>query len=296
MRTKLTLFVLIFVAAALSGDAQDRGKRNRSTSIDNGNRQVTACGDIRISYDRRPAITEETTMTIPSSQVSTLQARSSNSGIYVHGWDRNEYSVTTCKAIPEDVSRDTLGLITTTNSNGLISVNGPSDREWMANLIISVPRITKLDMQTSNGPLQLRDMAGEIRLNAANGPVHLSNVGGSVQVTTANGPIHVEGSSGDHRISATNGPVHIALSGSSWDGPGFEATTRNGPLTLSVPPSYNSGIRIEAPERSPVSCRASVCSQASRSLNAGGIIRIGNGDPRVRLSTQNGPLSIQDAR
>jgi DUF4097 and DUF4098 domain-containing protein YvlB len=294
MKTKLVIFLVLALAAAAS--AQDRRSRNRSTSVNTNGSRVSDCGDIRVSYDRRPAITEETTMTIPASQVSSLQARTSNSGIYVSGWDRNEYSVKTCKAIPDDGSRDTLGMITTTHSKGSISVNGPQDREWMANLIITVPRLANLEMGTSNGPLQARDLAGQIRLSTSNGPIRLSNVGGSVAVTAANGPVHVEGASGDQRVSSTNGPIHIALSGSSWDGPGFEVSAQNGPVTLAIPASYGSGVHIETSDRSPVSCRASVCAQATRSLSARSVIRIGSGDPRVRLSTVNGPLSIQDAR
>jgi hypothetical protein len=295
MKTKLTLFlVFAFLATAY---AQDRQNRNRSTSVNtNRDREVTNCSDIRITFNRRPAITDETSTTIPASQVSTLQTSASNNGIYVTGWDRNEYSIKTCKAIPDDGSRDTLGMITTTYSNGMISVSGPQDREWMANLILLVPRIANMDLRAANGPLQLRDLAGQIRVSTSNGPIQLKNVGGSVQVTASNGPIHVEGSSGDHRISATNGPVHIALSGRQWDGPGFEATAQNGPVTLAIPPSYGSGIRIQTPGRSPVSCSASVCGQATRSLDSPSVIRIGDGDPRVRLSTVNGPLSIQDAR
>ena len=295
MKTKLTLFLVLALLA--TAYAQDRRNRNRSTSMNtNGDRQVDSCGDIRITYDRRPAITEETTMTLAPSQVSTLQARSSNSGIYISGWDSNDYSVTTCKAIPDDVSRDTLALITTSHSNGAIAVNGPADREWMANLIIKVPRIANLNLSTANGPLQVRDLAGQIRLSAANGPVDLRNVGGSVEVTSSNGPIHVEGASGDQRVTATNGPVHVELSGSRWEGPGFDVSARNGPVTIAIPASYGSGVRIETPERSPVSCRASVCAQATRTVSTPSVIRIGDGDPRVRLSAVNGPLSIQDAR
>jgi len=298
MKTKLTLLLTMVLVLSLPGFSQipDRRGRNRSasTSVD-GDRNVTNCGDIRVTYDRRPAITEESEMTIPASQVSTLQARASNNGIYVSGWDRNEYSVKTCKAAPPD-SASALRDITTTHVNGRISVDGPSDREWMANLIIMAPRLSVLDLSTANGPLHLRDLAGNIRLSASNGPVHLENVGGSVQATTANGPIHVEGASGDHRLSATNGPIHVALSGSRWDGPGLEATTQNGPLTVAVPDAYGSGIRIQASDHSPIRCTAAACSQATRTLSSPSLIRIGSGDPVVRFSTVNGPVSIQPAK
>ncbi|PYS47852.1 MAG: hypothetical protein DMG13_26805, partial [Acidobacteria bacterium] len=193
-----------------------------------------------MTYDRRPAITEETAMTLPASQVSALRAQTSNSGIYLTGWDRNEYSVKTCKAVPDDDPNavGTLREITTSYANDRLSVNGPNDRKWVANLIIMAPRLSPLDIQTTNGPLQLRDLAGNIHVSASNGPIGLDNVGGSVQATTANGPISIKGASGDHRLTATNGPIHVGLSGSRWDGPGLEVSTKNGPLSVSIPNNY----------------------------------------------------------
>src|SRR6266581_3050677 len=72
-----------------------------------------------------------------------------------------------------------------------------------------------------------------------------------------------------------------------WDGPGLEASTRNGLLTLTIPDGYGSGTGIQTSDRSPVNGKAPVCAGATRSP---GIIRIGNGDPIERLSTVNVPL------
>src|SRR5262249_34628216 len=258
MKTKLsaalTLFALIGLASAMGAQ---RFRTGRSTSTEtNDDRPITSCGDIRVTYNRRPALTAEAEMTLDSSQVANLRLENAKGGMYVNGWDRNEYSIRTCKAVPDDDpnAADTLGEITTTNTNGQLSVNGPSGREWVANLIIMVPRLSKMDLQTQNSPMQLRDLAGNIRLSATNGPVSLRNVGGVVETTTTNGPISLIGASGDHRVRANNGPVHVTLSGSRWDGPGLEVTTENGPLSLSVPDTYGSGIRIQASEHSPVSC------------------------------------------
>src|SRR5262245_483981 len=237
-------------------------------------------------------------MTLTASQISNLRIQMAKGGIYVNGWDRNEYSVKTCKAAPDDDPNvaGTLREIGTSNSNGQLTVNGPSGREWVANLIIMAPRLTRMDLETRNAPLQLRDLAGNIHLTATNGPISLHNVGGVVDSTTTNGPISVTGASGDHRVTATNGPVHIGLSGGRWDGPGLEVSTRNGPLSLSIPDEYASPISIQASDHSPVRCTARACAAATRTLGSPSTIRIGNGDPIVRLSTENGPLSIQASK
>jgi len=295
MKTKTTLLQSLVVVACMTAVISAQNRRGeRSFSIDgNGDRPVTSCGDLRVTYNRQPAQTAESELSLPSG--STLRTNMNNGGIFITGWDRNEFSVKTCKAVPADDPNATSSLsqIVTTNSNGTIAVTGPQDGDWSVNLIVRAPRLSNMDIQTRNGPMSLRDLAGVIHLNAANGPISLNNIGGVVETSTTNGPIALKGASGDHRLSAANGPISVELSGNRWDGPGLQVTTKNGPLAVSIPDGYNSGIAIQTSPRTPVSCRASVCAGTSRTLSDGGIMRIGNGDPVVRLSTSNGPLAIQ---
>jgi Toastrack DUF4097 len=300
MKTKnillLSLIALLGISSLIA--AQNRRAGQGFSSSVNGDQAVTKCDDIRVTYSRQPAITEEVEMALPASQVSTLRTRMSNGGVYINGWDRNEFSVKTCKATAADDSNPTATLraITTTNNGGDIAISGPSDHEWTANLIIMAPRLSRMDIETRNGPLQMRNLAGVLHLTAANGPISLNNVGGVVETITTNGPIALRNASGDQRLSATNGPVHVELSGSRWDGPGLQVSTKNGPLSLSLPDGYSSGIAIETSQRAPVSCTAPACSGATRSIGSPSVIRLGNGEPIVRLSTANGPLSIQTPR
>ena len=122
--------IIAVIALPLMTDAQTRRSgRSSSISVDG---LVRDCGDIRVTYARRPAITEQTEMTLSPSQVSTLRAQVDNSGIYLNGWDRNEYSVKTCKAVPDDDPNPTVTLraITTSNANGQLSVQGPNNSTY----------------------------------------------------------------------------------------------------------------------------------------------------------------------
>ena len=299
MRTKMVFFQALILLACVSAAIYGQNRRtNRSTNVNvNGDGPVTDCRDIRVTYDRQPAIAEESEMSLQASQVATLRTQMGNGGVYINGWGRNEYSIKTCKAVPDDSNATgTLREINTVNNGGSLTVNGPNDREWTVNLIIMAPRLAKLDIESRNGPLQVRELAGVIHLSATNGPIGLHNVGGSVEATTTNGPISLRGGSGDQRVSAVNGPVSIELSGSRWDGPGLEVSSRNGPLSIGIPDGYSSGIAVQTSDRSPVNCKASVCANATRTLNSPSTIRFGSGDPIVRVSTANGPLSIQSAK
>jgi len=295
--TLLTAITLIAMASSFVVTAQNRRGDGASVSID-GDGSITRCGDLNVKFGRRPAITEESETPLAASQVSTLRARMSKGGVFVNGWDRNEYSVKTCKAVADDDPNPTSTFrdIVTTTNGGQLGVSGPADRDWTANLIVMVPRLSMMEIETSNGPLSLRDLAGNIRVNAGNGPISLKNVGGIVEATTVNGPIAISGASGDQRVSATNGPVSIQLSGSRWDGPGLQVTTKNGPLSIGVPDAYGSGIVIQISDRSPISCSVPACRGVNRTLGSPSTIRLGTGDPVVRVTSGNGPLSVQQAK
>src|SRR5204863_984093 len=101
---------------------------------------------------------------------------------------------------------------------------------------------------------------------------------------------------GDQRWTAVNGPIHIVLTGNRWDGPGLEVSTKNGPLSVSIPNGYGSAISMQTADRAPVSCKAPACTGAITTGGSPGTIRIGNGEPIVRLATSHGPVSIQPAR
>ena len=299
MKTRIVPSLSLAVVLALCSTIGAQGRRTGPSAGMNTEQTgpVTECSDIHVTYDRKPAITEESQMSLSSSQVSTLRVQLSKGGVYVNGWDRNEYSVKTCKAVQDDGNATSTlrDIVTSTNGNGQLTVNGPASGGWTASLIIMVPRLSAMDIETTNGPLQARELAGNIKLSASNGPIGMQNVGGAVTVTSNNGPISLAGGSGDQRVTANNGPINIQLSGSRWDGPGLEVSTRNGPLSISVPDAYGSGIAIQTSDRSPLNCTVAACAGATSTPSSPGVIRIGNGDPIIRVSTSRGPLSIQAA-
>jgi hypothetical protein len=297
MKTSI-LSVAAAVAVIATSFTIDAQNSRRSVNINTGrDRPVTDCGDIQVTYDRRPAITDSSEMTIPAAQVMTLRTRLRNGGMFVSGWDRNEFSIKTCKAVPDDQNATARlrEISMTTSGNGDLTVAGPADGEWMASLIVMAPRLSRMDLDTSNGPLHLRELAGVLRLRATNGPVQLQGVGGVIETNATNGPISIAGASGDLRVSATNGPVNIELSGSRWDGPGLDIAASNGPVSLGLPDGYGSSIQVRTSDRAPLNCTAAACAGAVRTGDSG-MFRIGNGEPVVRLSATNGPLRIQRAR
>jgi DUF4097 and DUF4098 domain-containing protein YvlB len=135
---------------------------------------------------------------------------------------------------------------------------------------------------------------GKITTRATNGPISLKECSGEADISAQNGPISFSGNSGKLRLHTQNGPITVSL-GSNWDGSELVADAVNGPLTLRVPSGFHSSFLVESNGHSPVSCHASICSDARKTWDdEHRRIEYGSGSPVIRLSTENGPISVAD--
>jgi hypothetical protein len=262
---------------------------------------ATDCSDFHVRFDDRDAAIESEERTITKADAPTLRVHPhKNGGVQVQGWDKDTYSVTSCKfASNEDGSAQRiLGQMTLSVKNGEVSTNGPSDDgEWAIYLLIRAPKGSVIDLETTNGPLSLYSVDGKLTAHATNGPITLHDFSGDADVRAANGPITITGSSGNVRIHTENGPISINLKGTTWSGTGLTADAQNGPLTLSVPSDYKSSFSVESRNYSPMSCHASICDNARKTWDDNNRrIEYGSSPAMIKLSTVNGPVSIQSSR
>jgi len=64
-------------------------------------------------------------------------------------------------------------------------------------------------------------------------------------------------------------------------------------VTVSIPSGYQSGVVVESEGHSPFQCQASVCSEGRKTWEEDvKRIEFGNGPAVVRVSTVNGPVSV----
>ncbi len=110
-------------------------------------------------------------------------------------------------------------------------------RQLGANIEVTVPVTTSVDLATSNGPVELRGTEGEGTVQTENGPIRVEKFKGDLNATTKNAPISVKTLSGVAQLSTSNSRVSIK------DGRGrFEVRTINGPIKFQgsmEPKSHN---------------------------------------------------------
>jgi DUF4097 and DUF4098 domain-containing protein YvlB len=178
-------------------------------------------------------------------------------------------------------------------------MTGPAESEngqWTAVFLIHAPKDASVNLETNNGPISVRDLGGTLKLRALNGPLAIVNCGGTVDAQTTNGPIAFTGDRGEVTLHAKNGPIALKLGSLDWNGSKLEARTINGPLAVSVPENFRSGMRLETSGHVPLSCSAAPCRNAFTDASRNGrTLQMNGTNDTIRLSTENGPVAIHSA-
>ena len=156
-------------------------------------------------------------------------------------------------------------------------------RNWSGNrrgstsveFTVRVPTTVRLDLQTTNGGLDVRGAGSEL------------------VASTTNGGIRVEAGGGPVRAHTTNGGVDVRLSalGSARD---FDLATTNGAVSLEVPPSLGAEVEMSTVNGRvetdfPVTVQGRIDPRRLR-------VTLGDGERRVRLRTTNGSVSLRRGR
>ena len=298
---RLAAYCSLALSLCIPAIARPAAAANPAPSASHSQSIAEDCSSLHTVFDGRPAIVRSEEKSLPLSQTPRLSVHSApNDGVQVQGWDKDTYSVTSCKFAANYNGRADrlLAQMTLAVKNGEVSTNGPTDEEdWTVYLLIRAPKASVIDMETANGPISFYSVDGKLTARATNGPITLRDFSGDAEVRAQNGPITISGSSGNMRIHTENGPISINLKGTTWNGTGLEADAQNGPLTLSVPSDYQSSFSVESRNHSPMSCHASICDSARKTWDDNNRrIEYGATPAMIKLSTVNGPVSIQSSR
>ncbi|HYD16484.1 MAG TPA: DUF4097 family beta strand repeat-containing protein [Candidatus Nanoarchaeia archaeon] len=249
---------------------------------------INDCSGISVKYDGQAAQRAEQTFTLPKTSNPVRVIAAQNGGVHVRGWDGNDYQVIACKAAAADVAIDQ---VQARASGSEVTATGPESGEWLVYFIVRAPRDASMELQATNGGIGLNRVSGTFRVNTTNGPISIKNPSGHIEAKADNGPISFSGDQGDLNLTARNGPISVTLAGTRWQGTGLKAATVNGPVSLSLPRNYGSGVVVQASRHAPVSCDRDICGDQGSTWENDKRIELGT-NPVIHLSTTNGPVSV----
>jgi hypothetical protein len=203
-----------------------------------------------------------------------------NGGVVFKGWDQEGMEIHARIQAKADTDAEARELARSIRfeigpTGGRAVGPAPGDDDWSVVYLVYVPRLRNLEGSAHNGPLAAEGVEGRIRFETRNGPIDLRDVGGDVYVRAQNGPISVE------------------LGGTTWQGAGLDAETRNGPISISIPANYSAILEtgtVNGPFDTEIPLQVRIePGKSGRQFRA----ELGGGGPLVRVITTNGPVSIE---
>ena len=158
----------------------------------------------------------------------TVVVNSENGSIEINAGTDNEVRVeatlTDAPRVQYEISQD----------GDTITIDAKISKEWWffgsaaADIAITAPAGTYVEVDTSNGAVELHGMEGAGTLRTSNGKIVLKDVKGAYDGTTSNGAIEIGTMEGTCVISTSNGSVDL------WDVKGeVEVESSNGEIWFS---------------------------------------------------------------
>ncbi len=164
-----------------------------------------------------------------------IGVENTNGSIEIKGWDKNMVLIKAEKKVKAsnrkeaeklmekleiEISENPKELIIDTH---LPQHNGGGLFDWIfgdhasasVKYKIFVPIDSDADIHTTNGSIDLNEIAGRIRVRTTNGKIHAENINGKVDARTTNGSISMDFeemySDGDMNFYTTNGSIKVYL-------------------------------------------------------------------------------------
>lgn len=270
--------------------------QSRSVSL-----EAADCSRINMMFDNRPVGRAVQHVLIPVSAGTLDLQPSQNGGVQIEKGTGSQYSITACVAAGGDSlaeaqrAAEKVRLVVT--GNRVRVDEGGNRANWGVHLIVETPDGARINAETTNGPLSVTGASGTFSLRASNGPIDLENVGGRATAQAVNGPISVQGDRGELDVETSNGPITVHLTGARWDGR-LDARAHSGPLHVNVPKGYRSGVEISSSGHSPWDCRLDACKTGASAAEwrSSRTMRVGTDAVVVKVSTVNGPVTVEEAR
>ena len=196
------------------------------------------------------------------------------SAITVRGWNRPDARLIVCRyaaAHTKAHANRILGGITVSHANGDIFASGPpidTNSAWWVNMTLYVPRKATVDIRASTGGVAIRNMSGSVTAVATSGGISVARSSGRYKISTGAGGITID------RVTGY-----------------VEASSQNGAIALRLPPANGATVEAKTVEGGEILCTFRGCDGAQWGPNHRQL-RIGAGQPQIRLSTIAAPIII----
>ena len=274
---------------------------------------------------------------MPISAGSHFATKTHNGSIKVTGSDVTDCNVVatiigraSSVAAAQEVAEQT-ELIFENSDDGLVLIIDAPDnminRSVSVNLEIILPDETDLQLETHNGPVDIKNIDGDICATTHNGTIDTKNIEGDIVATTHNGQVKASDISGQIKLETHNGQIdgdvifgdmdfkthngkiegrdiagnikfethngQVEAFFSEMAAPDckIEMKTYNGGLDLQTPPNYSAIVEVSTHNGSINTSLPVTVTGKLNKKNINGVL--GQGKGTLKLETYNGSINIR---
>lgn len=238
--------------------------------------------------------------TVALSAGGAVDVKCHNGSIKVSTWDRDEVEIRAKKkatagsvAAAEERLREISVRVDKTGERVSISAVIPKWKGGGSGSVqfdLKIPRGARLEADTHNGSIEVRELGGEARLDTHNGSVKAYGVQGDLEIETHNGSITAEDVGGAIRAHTNNGSITAEMGAETLArDTSFETT--NGSVTLTLNPNLAATIDARTTNGSVKSdFPGGFQDKRKKTLD----LDLNGGGPRIELESRNGSIRIRE--
>ncbi len=147
----------------------------------------------------------------------------------------------------------------------------------------------KAELKTDNGSVTVRSQAGGVRVKTTNGSITLDGVEGRAVARTNNAKIRISGATGPVEAKNSNGPVDVQLS-SDNEGP-IQVVTNNAKVRLALSQVFKGALHLKT-SNGKVKFDKPEHVQVIKSGHSSARLRVGEGGSPSSVKTNNGAIRV----
>jgi Toastrack DUF4097 len=212
-RHRMSRFVLsvLVVFIAMTGALLTAGCENYdNASCDNASRE-----------------THDDSFTVGDS--ARVVVKTGNGGISVTAGPGNEVQVVTTLISPEKITYSVIQDGNTITVEAKPKTGGTWGTCLTANVVVTAPTMTDVDLHTSNGAISIEGINGSGVFETSNGAFNIFDVKGDFRGATSNGAVNIDGIEGSAELTTSNGAIDVRNAVGEVD---LYIRTSNGDVTI----------------------------------------------------------------
>jgi DUF4097 and DUF4098 domain-containing protein YvlB len=155
----------------------------------------------------RAADAGDKSKSFPAHKNGSLEVSLRGGGIRITPWDKDEVVIEADGGDEESFSR-----LNISQKDNTITLNDRSSwgDSWSSDLTVKVPSQFNLDIQTSEGNIEINGpLSGTLKGATSAGDIYLGNLGGSIEMSTSGGDIQSGDIKGKLQLHTAGGDIHI---------------------------------------------------------------------------------------